>query len=202
LKLTIYRRNVLYRQHFLRGHMSTIPFEKQFLPSDPVEQLEQNLAHGMAVSGHELRRVIECSTDRQLDDQLRKIISRFSVAAAKSRGRPCTNRGAEDFALDEVDARYPALLGQYERDARQRRLSATAEGNLLPSAEQTPSELAYTELLTLKGVKAVFPNIGWQALRNKHSAWKSGRYHSADKPTASDDFDAEIERRFPAPTCS
>ena len=174
--------------------MSTIRFEKQIFPSDPLDQLEQNLAHGMAISGHELRHVIEFSTDCQLNDRLRKIITRFSVAAVKSRGRPCTNKGAEDFALAEVDARYPALLGQYERDARQRRLSATGDGNVLPSAEQTPSELAYTKLLNLKGLKAAFPNIGWQALRNKHSAWKSGRFHSADNRIDSHDFDAEIDR--------
>jgi hypothetical protein len=149
-----------------------------------------------------LRHVVEFSTDHRLNDRLRKMISRFSVAAVKSRGRPCTNKGAEDFALAEVDARYPALLRQYEGDARQRRLYATAEGNVLPSGEQTPSELAYTELQNLKGSKAAFPNIGWQALRNKHSAWKSGYFHSEDNRIDSDDFDAEIERLFPAPSCS
>ena len=79
----------------------------------------------------------------------------------------------------------------------QRRLLAAAEGTVLPSAERTPSELAYTEIL--QEMKADFPNIGWTALRNKHSAWNNGRFHSAENHIHSDDFDAEIERLFPAP---
>jgi hypothetical protein len=182
--------------------MSIIPFEKQHLPSDPVEQLEQNLAHGMAVSGYELRHVIECSTDRQLDDRLRKIISRFSVAAVKSRGRPSNSKSQEDFALRKVDFLYLPILRRYESSARKRRLAAATVGASLPSAERTPSELAYTKILTRKGIRAAFPNISWTALRNKHSAWINGRFHSAENHLNSDDFDAEIERLFPAPTCS
>jgi hypothetical protein len=45
-------------------------------------------------------------------------------------------------------------------------------------AEPTPGELAYTEIL--QDMKADFPNIDWLALRNKHSAWKSGHFHSSD----------------------
>ena len=44
LKLTKYRLNVLCLQHFLRGHMSNIPFEKQLLPVNPVEQIEHQIA--------------------------------------------------------------------------------------------------------------------------------------------------------------
>src|ERR1700716_1937998 len=40
---------------------------------------------------------------------------------------------------------------------------------------------------------------GREALRNKHSQWKNGHFHSADNHVESEDFDAEIERQFPAP---
>jgi len=96
-----------------------------------------------------------------------------------------------------VDARYPAILQRYEGEALQRRRSAAAEGSVLAGAEPTPSELAYREIL--QDMKAVFPNIDWLALRNKRSAWKNGHFHSADNDVDSEDFDAEIERHFPAP---
>jgi hypothetical protein len=51
-------------------------------------------------------------------------------------------------------------------------------------------------------MKAVFPNIGWQALRNLHSKWNRGHFHSQDHHVDSDDYDAEIERLFPAPSKS
>jgi hypothetical protein len=38
--------------------------------------------------------------------------------------------------------------------------------------------------------------IGWQALKNKHSAWKNGHFHSKDF-VDSEDVEAEIERQFP-----
>jgi len=173
--------------------------KKQLFPINPVEQIEHKLVQGAAVSGDELRHAVEWSKGYELDDRLRKLISMFSVAAVKQRGRPSIGKGPEDFALQELDAMYPALLQKYEDEARQRRLAAVAERTVLPSAERTPSELAYTKILTLQGMKEVFPNIGWAALRNKHSAWKSGQFHSAENCIDSDDFDAEIERLFPAP---
>ena len=57
--------------------------------------------------------------------------------------------------------------------------------------------MAYTEIL--QEMKADFPNIGWEALRNKHTAWKNGHFHSVENNIDSDDFDAEIERLFPRP---
>jgi hypothetical protein len=179
--------------------MTNIPFENQRLPVNLVEQIEHDIAQGKGVSGDVLLAALEQSAGRQLDDRLRKVISKFSVAAVKQRGRPCISKGPEDFALKQVDARYPALLRKYEEEARQRRLLAAAEGTVLPSAEQTPSELAYTEILGKKGIKAVFQNIGWTALRNMHSKWNNGRFHSAENHIRSDDFDAEIERLLPAP---
>ena len=60
----------------------------------------------------------------------------------------------------------------------------------------SPSERAYRVLAT--EFKDVFGNIDWLSLRNKHSSWKTGRFHPADSVVDSEDFDAEIERQFPA----
>ncbi len=182
--------------------MPIIPIEKQILPENPVEHIEHKQAQGMAVPGAELLHAIEWSVGHALDDRLRKVVSPFSISAVKRRGRPCISKGPEDFALKEIDALYPALLRKYDEEARQRRISTAAEGTVLPSAARTPSELAYSEILLLEDMKEVFPNIGWEALRNKHSAWNSGHFHSVKHHINSDDYDAEIERLFPAPTCS
>ena len=177
--------------------MTNIPFENQRLPVNLVEQIAHDIAQGKGVSGDVLLVALEQSAGHQLDDRLRDVIRTFSASAEKRRGRPSNCKGREDFALEEVDAGYHALLQKYEGEAQQRRLLAAAEGTVLASAERTPSELAYTEIL--QDMTADFPNIGWTALRNKHSAWKSGRFHSAENYIDSDDFDAEIERLFPAP---
>jgi hypothetical protein len=57
--------------------------------------------------------------------------------------------------------------------------------------------LAYKEIL--QDMKADFRNIDWQTLRNKHSAWNNGHFHSSENHVDSEDFDAEIERLFPSP---
>jgi len=72
--------------------------------------------------------------------------------------------------------------------------------DVLSRTEQTASESAYREISQV--MKADFPNIDWRALRNKHSAWKTGHFHLADNDVDSEDFDAEIERQFPEPTAS
>ncbi len=177
--------------------MTNIPFENQRLPVNFVEQIEHDIAQGKRVSGDVLLGVLEQSAGHQLDDRLRDVVRTFSVSAVKRRGRPSGCNGRDDFALKQVDARYPALLRKHEEAAQQRRLLAAAEGTVLASAERTPSELAYTEIL--QDMTADFPNIGWQAVRNKHSAWNSGHFHSANNHIDSDDYDAELERRFPAP---
>ena len=125
--------------------MSNIPYEAQQRLPITVEQIKLQIAKGMAVSGDELRRAIEWSVGHPLDHRLREVISMFSVAAVKRRGRPSSSKARDDFALKEVDERYPELLQEYEEDARQRRLSAAADGTALPSAQRTPSELAYTD---------------------------------------------------------
>jgi hypothetical protein len=127
--------------------MSNIPFENQRLPVNLVEQIEYDIAQGKGVSGDVLLGALEQSGGHQLDDRLRDIIRRFSAAAVKRRGRPSICKGREDFALEEVDARYPALHRKHEEEAQQRRLLAAAEGTVLASAEPTPSELAYTQIL-------------------------------------------------------
>jgi hypothetical protein len=177
--------------------MSIIPMEQQHLAGNPVERIEYEIAQGNAVSGEELLAAIEQSGPRQLDDRLRDVIRKFSIPAVKRRGRPSNCTGHEDFALAEVDNRYPGLLLEYEEKAQQARQCAAAKGDVPAIAEPTPSELAYTEIL--QTMKADFPNISWRALQNKHSAWKNGHFDSADNHTGSEDFDAEIERQFPEP---
>jgi hypothetical protein len=177
--------------------MSNIPFERQRLPVDLVGQIERDIALGSAVSGSNLLAAIEQSVDLQLAARLRDIVNKFSIPAVKRRGRPSRCKGQEDFALEEVDARYPALLRRHEEEALRRRLLAAAEGAILRKAERTPSELAYTEIL--KAMQADFRNVDWLALRNKHSNWNNGHLHPAENDIDSEDFDAEIERQFPAP---
>lgn len=99
--------------------------------------------------------------------------------------------------MEELDARYPALLRKHEEEARKRRRLAAAGGAALASAERTPSETSYREIL--EDMKADFSNIDWQALRNKHSEWKNGHFHPSESHVDSEDFDAEIEQQFPAP---
>jgi hypothetical protein len=178
--------------------MSTIPFEKQLLPVNPVEQIEYKLAQREAVSGDELLDAIEQSEGHSLAHRLRDVVRKFSVSALRRRGRRRNPRGQEDFALEEVDARYPPLLRKHEEEAEQKRLSAAAAGDILASAERMPSELAYTEILNLKSMKRLFPNLDWQTLRNKHSAWNNCHFHPVENDTDSEDYDAEIERLFPA----
>jgi hypothetical protein len=185
----------LFSHHYCEDNMSNIPFENQRLPVNLVEQIAYDIAQGKGASGDVLLGALEQSGGHQLDDRLRDIIRRFSVAAAKPRGRPTICKGREDFALEEVDARYPALLRKHEEGAQQRRLLARAEGTFLASTELKPIELAYTQIL--KDMQADFPNLHWETLRNKHSEWKNGQFHPAANEIDSEDYDAEIERLSP-----
>jgi hypothetical protein len=177
--------------------MSNILFKQQILAVDPIEQIEFGIAQGNAVSGEELLRTIEQCETRPLDARLRDVIRKFSVSAVKRRGRPSNCTGREDFALAKLDARYPALLRKHEQETRRVRRLAAAENDVPSRIEQTPSELAYTEILGK--MQPDFPNIDWLALRNKHSAWKNGHYHPSENHVDSDDFNAEIKRQFPGP---
>jgi hypothetical protein len=176
--------------------MTNIPFEKQRLLHNPVEEIERKIAEGCAVAGNELLFAIEHSQGHQLENRLRRIIRKSSVPKVSRRGRPRNCRGREDFAMAELDERYSALLRKHQEKAQSRRRSAAAEGTLLPKTEPTPSELAYREIL--QHTQQDFPNMDWRALQNRHSAWKNGHFHSTE-PIGSEDFDAEIVRQFPAP---
>jgi len=179
--------------------MSKTPFEKQRLQVNLVEQIEHEIALGHGASGDVLLAAIEQSVGFELDAPLRNVLPKFSSPAVSRRGRPSNPKGREDFALREVDARYSRLLRKHQEEAEQRRRLAAAAGDVLASAEPTPSELAYIEILKLKHIKRLFPSLDWLALRNKHSQWKNGHFHSADNHVDSEDFDAEIEWQFPAP---
>jgi hypothetical protein len=179
--------------------MTAIPFKQQRLALDQVAEIKRKLAQGSAASGEELLRAIEESENHQLDDdRIREIIRKFSVSAVRRRGRPTNSRGQDDFALEEVDALYPALLRRYEAEAEQKRLLAAVSGDVLPIAGQTPSELAYTDILGLERMKHLFPNLDWRTLRNKHSAWNMDHFHPIGNDTDSEDYEAEIERLFPS----
>lgn len=173
--------------------MSNIPFEKQRLAVDPVEQIEHMIAQGAVVPGDELLHAIEWLQGQQLDDRVRDIILKSSIPPVKRRGRPSNCKAREDFALAELDARYPDLLQKYRKQAQQKRHVAAARGDTLARAEQQPNEMTYTEF------KADFPSIELEALRNKHCDWKNGRYHPVKNDVDSEDFEAEIERQFPPP---
>ena len=79
--------------------MTNIPFEKQRLPVNLVEHIEQDIAQGKRVSGEALLGALEQSAGHPLDDRLRDVIRMFSVSAVKRRGRPSNCKAAEDFAL-------------------------------------------------------------------------------------------------------
>ena len=177
--------------------MSNIPFEKQYLQVDLVDQIAREVALGHVVPGKILLSAIEQAVGRKLAAPLPEIIVKSSIPAVKRPGRPPNSKGREDFALEEVDAHYLTLLRKYEQQARQRRNSALASGDELARGESTPSELAYREIL--QDMKADFPGVNWEALRNKHSQWKNGHFHPADNHVDSEDVDAEIERQFPSP---
>ena len=176
--------------------MSNIPFEKQYLQVNLVDQIEREIASGHGVPGKILLAAVEQAVGRKLPAPLPEILTKASIPAVKRPGRPPNSKGREDFALEEVDARYPALLLGYEKEARQRRSLASVGGHALARAEPTPSELAYREIL--QDMKADFPGVNWEALRNKHSQWKNGHFHPADNHVDSEDVDAEIDRQFPS----
>jgi hypothetical protein len=86
--------------------MSNIPFENQRLPVNLVEQIEHDIAQGKGVGGDTLLGAIEQSAGHQLDARAREILLKFSIPAVKRPGRPSNCKGREDFAMEELDARY------------------------------------------------------------------------------------------------
>jgi hypothetical protein len=163
----------------------SIPFNQQRLQLDFVTTIRTEQASGKAVPGADLL----CAVEQRmgpLPEALRELFSAFSIPAAKRPGRPAGSSAHEDFGLEELDERYTTLLRQFQSEKRSR---TTRE-------KTTPSERAYRVLAT--EFKDVFGNIDWLSLRNKHSSWKTGRFYPADSVVDSENFDAEIERQFPA----
>ena len=163
----------------------SVPFNQQRLQRDFVATIKTEQASGKAVPGADLL----CAVEQRmgpLPEDLRELFSAFSIPAVRRPGRPAGNSAREDFGLEDLDERYTTLLRQFQSEERSR---TTRE-------KTTPSERAYRVLAT--EFKDVFGNIDWLSLRNKHSSWKTGRFHPADSVVDSEDFDAEIERQFPA----
>lgn len=171
--------------------MPNIPFEKQRLPVNLVEKIEYKLAQREAVSGEELIEAIEQCMNQALPENARSVVRLAIIPAVKTRGRPSNFDARLDLALEKVDQRYPALL-RYEKrkkDLLRRSGKAAQKGH-------SPSLVAYARLQ--KHMKGVFGPMTAEALKNKHSAWRKGRFHSAENHVDSEDYDAEIDRRFPS----
>lgn len=160
-----------------------VPFDQQHLSRDFVENIKLDRARGLTVAGDDLLHAVEQRIG-PLPLELRQLFSSFSIPAVRQRGRPANDRGVEDFGLEELDKRYAELLLEYQAAPRMQH-------------ELSPSDRAYERLAT--EMKGVFGNIDRRALSNKHSAWKTGRFHrTGDGLVDSDDFDTEIDRQFPA----
>lgn len=168
--------------------MPKVPCSSQILPIDYLSSAQADIKTGKPVSGKAMLAAIEQSIQQQLPNAVREIVSRALIPAVKTRGRPKKFGAFLDLALDRVDTRYRALL-RYEQRNKDR-------GKGISKGSSSPSKLAYERLL--RHMKHDFGPITWEALRNMHSAWSKGRFHAPDNQSDSEDFDGEIERRFPA----
>ena len=110
---------------------------------------------------------VEASTGHPLPQPLRELFQFFSAPEAKRRGWPANHRGSEDFAMEAVDRRYSILLKRFQEEDRQ---TSTVDDN-------PPSERAYRHLAEEMSIGS--NNIGWEALRNKHSSWRNCHFPSA-----------------------
>jgi hypothetical protein len=160
----------------------TIPIRQQRLSRDFVETIKFDQARGEAVPGEDLLRATEQRMG-PLPQDLRELFRAFSIPAVKRRGRRTKTPAEVGFSFEELDRRYSKLCRQFRQEPRR---SATRSGS-------SPSEQAYEQLA--REMSKVFDNISPLALKNKHSAWRTilrkGR-------VGSEDFEAEIERQFPA----
>src|SRR3954454_24150346 len=91
------------RNEFGEDNMSNIPFEKQYLQVNLVDQLKHEIALGHGVSGELLLAAIEQAVGLKLAAPLPEILTKASIPAASRRGRPPNCKGREDFALEELD---------------------------------------------------------------------------------------------------
>jgi hypothetical protein len=171
--------------------MSKIPFADQILPTDYLLSAQANIEAGKPVSGEDLLLAIEQSIQQRLPEAVRNVVRRAIIPAVKVRGRPSKFGASLDLALEKVDRRYPALL-RYEQRKKDRLLKS---GKAAQKGE-SPSLLAYDRLP--KPISREFGPISREALSTMHSAWRNGHFHSAENHVDSEDYDAEIERLFPA----
>jgi hypothetical protein len=171
--------------------MTNIPIIAQILRNNSLAFVQACIRDGKHVAGEDILLTIEQSIERQLPKALQNIVRRAIIPAVKTRGRPSKFVASLDLALEKVDQRYPALL-RYEQRKKGRLLNS----GKAPEKGESPSMLAYSRLL--KPISREFGAITWEALRNMHSAWRNGHFHSAENHVDSEDYDAEIERLFPA----
>ena len=171
--------------------MTNIPIRAQILPVNYLAFVHAYVRAGKPVSGEDILLTIEQSIERQLPEAVQNIVRRAIIPAVKTRGRPSKFGASLDLALEKVDQRYPALL-RYEQRKKDRLLKS----GKAPEKGESPSLLAYDRLL--KPISREFGAITREALRNMHSEWRNGHFHSAGSHVDSEDYYAETERLFPA----
>jgi hypothetical protein len=164
----------------------------QILPTDYLLSAQTNIAAGKLVCGHDLLLAIERAIQEPLPADLRDVLRRAVIPAVAARGRPSKFGALLDFALERVDRRYPALL-RYEA----RKKSELLKSGKVALKGESPAMRAYCRLL--RHMQDEFGPITWEALKNMHSRWRNGHFHSVDSAADSLDFDAEIDRLFPGP---
>jgi hypothetical protein len=185
--------NILFSQTFpSEDLMSKIPFSEQKLPPDHLTAVQADVEAGRLVAGDELLLAIEQSTQRPLPEEIRTLVRLAIIPPEKTRGRPIKFGAALDFALEKVDRRYPAL-----RRHEQRKKDRLLKSGKAALKGESPSLLAYARLL--RNMKHEFGPMTREALRNMHWRYRNGHFHSAENHIDSEDYDAEINRRFPAP---
>ena len=171
--------------------MTNIPIRAQILPKNSLAFVQACIRDGKQVAGEDILLTIEQSIERQLPEDVQNIVRRVIISAVKTRGRPSKFGASLDLALEKVDRRYPALL-RHEQRKKDRLLKS---GKAAQKGE-SPSLLAYDRLR--KPISREFGPISREALSTMHSAWRNGHFHSAENHVDSEDYDAEIERLFPA----
>jgi hypothetical protein len=178
--------------------MRKFPLNEPILPIDYISSAKASVQSGKPVSGDDLLAAIEQSLPFGLAEELRTLVRQSNIPAAKSRGRRRSFDAALDVTLDTVDKRHAGLLRKYQEESRKKKADARKVRAILPKTEQPPSERAYRRIAST--MQEELKRIDWKALRNLHVRWKKGDFHSAENHVDPTDFDAEIERKFPAPT--
>lgn len=122
--------------------MSNIPFEKQRLPVNFIEQIEHDIARGHGASGDLLLGAIEQSSGHAFETRGRNIILKSSIPPAKRRGRPSNCKGQEDFAMEELDIRYTKLISTYKNEAAKPHTQRNSSSRPTASSERAYRTLA------------------------------------------------------------